>query len=219
MAEAVMIATATRGASRISLTNERSHDEISGLPDKHDEPGETAMPDRRDVFVVYGRDDKHKDFFFDFLRRLQLNPLEFEEAIRLTGSGSPYTGDAVRTALDHAQVVMVLFTGDDLAQLRPELVRDNDGEAERKPAPQPRPNVILEAGMALALDRKRTIIVEVPPLRGISDLHGLNVVRFGKGEPPERNNLANRLETAGCDVKRIGSGWLTLPFPSKPPVS
>lgn len=204
---------ATRGASTISPSSHPT----DGSLDESKKAGETAMPDPRKVFVVYGRDDKQKDFFFDFLRRLQLNPIEFEEAIRLTGSGSPYIGDAVSTALKHAQVVLVLFTGDDLAHLRPELVRDSDGEFEKRPSPQPRPNVILEAGMALALDRNRTIIVEIPPLRGISDLHGVHVVRFGKGEATERNNLANRLETAGCDVKRIGNDWLSLPFPSKPP--
>jgi predicted nucleotide-binding protein len=215
--DGVQGAPVARRVATFSPSGNRDHDKIDDLLDEYEEPGEIIMPDPRKVFVVYGRDDKQKDFFFDLLRRIQLIPIEFEEAIRLTGSGSPYIGDAVSTALKHAQVVLVLFTGDDLAHLRPELVRDSDGESERKPSPQPRQNVILEAGMALALDRDRTIIVEVPPLRGISDLHGLHVIRFGKGEAPERNNLVNRLETAGCDVKRIGNDWLNLPFPSKPP--
>jgi predicted nucleotide-binding protein len=108
--------------------------------------------------------------------------------------------------------VVVLFTGDDLAHLRHDLARPGE-DAERAVQPQPRANVILEAGMALALDRKRTVIVEVPPLRGISDLHGVHVVRFSTGEPAERNKLSTRLKTAGCDVQTSGSDWLTLPFP------
>ena len=76
--------------------------------------------------------------------------------------------------------------------------------------------MILEAGMALALDRDRTIIVEVPPLRGMSDLDGIHTVRFSEGDPTERNSLANRLKTAGCKVDTKGTDWLTLEFPPRP---
>jgi predicted nucleotide-binding protein len=170
------------------------------------------MPDPRDVFVVHGRDMKRVAFFFDLLRRMGLNPMEFDEAIARTGSAAPYIGDVVKTALDEAKAVVVLFTGDDMAHLRHDLAQPHE-DSERTPKPQPRPNVILEAGMALALDRKRTILIEVPPLRGISDLQGVHVIRFGSGDPAERNKLAARLATAGCTVRTTGSDWLTLPFP------
>lgn len=170
------------------------------------------MPDPRDVFVVHGRDSKRVAFFFDLLRRMGLNPMEFDELIERTGSAAPYIGDIVKTALDEARAVVVLFTGDDMAHLRHDLAKP-DEDSEKTPKPQPRPNVILEAGMALALDRSRTIIVEVPPLRGMSDLYGIHAVRFVSGDAVEKNRLAKRLETAGCRVRTTGSDWLNLPFP------
>ena len=172
----------------------------------------TKEVDPREVFVVHGRDVAMNDFFFGLLRALGLKPLEFQTLITRTGSASPYIADVIKTAFNHAAACVVLFTGDELVQLRPEL----DPSSEPKsPEPQPRPNVLLEAGMAVALQRDRTVIVEVPPLRGLSDLGGFHVVRFF-GQPEERNDLASRLQTAGCAVDRSGGHWLSLPFPQSP---
>lgn len=165
-------------------------------------------PNKREIFVIHGRDAAKVQFFFDLMRRLDLRPLEFDELIARSGSGSPYIGDIVRSAFDQAQAVVVLFTGDDLAHIRPEL-----GEVEA-PTPQPRPNVFLEAGMAIALQRDRTIIVEVPPIRPVSDLHGVHVIRFTTGSAEERNKLASRLRTAGCELNSNGQDWLTIKFPT-----
>ena len=178
-----------------------------------DDRKETVSPNARDVFVVHGRDLARKNFFFDLLRRMNLHPLEFDELIARTGSGSPYIGDVVRSAFDQAQAVLVLFTGDDLASLQPDLLGPSDGANERTATPQPRPNVLFEAGMAIALQRERTIIVEVGQLRGLSDLQGIHAVRFTNGTPEERNKLASRLRAARCDVVTDGSDWLNLPFP------
>jgi predicted nucleotide-binding protein len=84
----------------------------------------------------------------DFLRALDVRPLEWEQLVSGTGSASPYVGDVVRRAFDVCQAVVVLMTPDDEARLRPEL-RD-EGEPEEALTGQPRPNVLLEAGMALA---------------------------------------------------------------------
>ena len=40
------------------------------------------MPDKKSV--VHGRDNKLREDFFNFLRCLKLNPMEWSEAIRLT---------------------------------------------------------------------------------------------------------------------------------------
>jgi predicted nucleotide-binding protein len=168
--------------------------------------GVVPEPDPRDVFVVHGRDKKMTSFFFDLLRRLGLKPLEFETLIHRSGSGSPYIGDIVRSGFEYAKACVIIFTGDESAQLREELGAEPAGLS-------PRLNVVFEAGMAMAMARERTIIVEVPPLRGLSDLDGIHAVRFVSGAPSERNALAGRLEAAGCRVERMGNDWLELPFP------
>ncbi len=71
---------------------------------------------------------------------------------------------------------------------------------------QPRPNVLLEAGVALGVDPDHVVIVEVGPLRGASDLDGLNTVRLSN-EATTRYALRNRLITAGCEVAETAD-WL-----------
>jgi len=171
--------------------------------------GARMQPDPQEVFVVYGRDAAMSNFFFNLLRNLGLKPLEFSQLIARSKSTSPYIADVVRIGFEHAKACVVLFTGDDLVQLRPDLGADSL-------EPQPRPNVLLEAGMAIAMQRDRTIIIEVPPLRGLTDLGGIHAVRFTSGGPGERNDLASRLESAGCKIDRTGRDWLELPFPQSP---
>jgi hypothetical protein len=42
---------------------------------------------------------------------------------------------------------------------------------------------------------------------GLSDLGGIHFVYLGD-DPASRNDLASRLETAGCAVDRSGTDWL-----------
>jgi predicted nucleotide-binding protein len=146
------------------------------------------------------------EFFFDLLRRVGLRPLEFETLVARASSPSPYIGDVVRSGFEFAKACLVLFTDDEIAQLRPELGTDVQGF-------QPRPNVLFEAGMAIALQRERTVIVEVHSLRGLSDLSGIHTIRFTAGMSSERNNLMSRLKNAGCEMDTSGRAWLDLPFP------
>ena len=56
---------------------------------------------------------------------------------------------AVQTAIllqGEVQAAVALFTGDDMANLRPDLLKE--GEKPEELTPQPRPNVLLEAGIA-----------------------------------------------------------------------
>jgi hypothetical protein len=75
-------------------------------------------PGINDVMVVHGRNTKARDAMFDFLRALELKPIEWEGAVRAAGGGSPYTGHVVKTAIENAGAVIVLLTADDLAKLR-----------------------------------------------------------------------------------------------------
>jgi len=128
--------------------------------------------------------------------------------VELTASASPFVGDVLTAAFDAAQAVVVLLTPDDVAYMRPDLVRDEDPDYEKNPTPQPRPNVLFEAGMALGLHPDRTVIVEIGRLRPFSDIGGRHIVRFD-GSAAARQALAVRLESAGCDMDRSGTDWLS----------
>lgn len=156
--------------------------------------------DQRAVAVAYGRDDAARQAVFGFLRALGLKPLEWEQLVRETGSAAPYSGEAVERGFAAAQAVVVLFTPDDRAQLDSAL-----GQEEARL--QARPNVLLEAGMALATHPDRTVLVRVGDVALPSNLSGRNFVRLD-GTTEQLAALAGRLEAAQCPVDRTGSEWL-----------
>lgn len=169
---------------------------------------EAGAPNPRAVAVAYGRDGQARAAVFDFLRALGLDPLEWEELVAQTESATPYTGEAVEAAFRIAQAVVVLFTPDDEARLHDELhSASGEPEHERHLTGQPRPNVLLEAGTALATHSDRTLIVEIGAIRPISNLGGRNVVRVD-GSAETLNAAAARLERAGCNVRRDRGDWL-----------
>ncbi|HEX8231367.1 MAG TPA: nucleotide-binding protein [Chloroflexia bacterium] len=168
---------------------------------------ETTPQDTRKVMVVYGRDDDARRGLFSFLRAIGLRPIEWSQAVQAAGEGSPYIGDVLDAAFSIAQAVVVLMTPDDVAYLRPDLQKSTDEPYERTPTPQPRPNVLFEAGMAFGMHRNRTIIVTMGSLRPFSDIQGRHVIRLNNS-PETRRELAQRLETAGCDIDVSGHDWL-----------
>lgn len=162
----------------------------------------------RTVFVVHGRNSQARTAMFEFLRSIGLHPLEWAQVVKATGKASPYVGEVVKTGFSLAQAVVVLFTPDDEAQLRSEFREDGDDEFEAILTGQPRQNVLLEAGMALGIDEDRTVIVEIGKLRPISDLSGRHTIRMNNS-PQRRNELLDRLESAGCSSNRSGTDWLS----------
>lgn len=159
----------------------------------------------KNVMVVHGRNRRARDSVFDFLRALKLNPIEWSEATKATGKGSPYVGEILDAAFKMAQAVVVLFTPDERVELERDLC-SGDAEFERERGQQARPNVFLEAGMALARDESRTILVEVGENRVASDLLGRYTIRLDD-TAQRRNELAQRLRTAGCELDTSGQGW------------
>ncbi|WP_326832806.1 nucleotide-binding protein [Arthrobacter cryoconiti] len=156
---------------------------------------------------MHGRNEPLRKAMFDFLRSVNLSPMEWTTAVELTGEGSPYIGQVLDVAFDHATAVVVLMTPDEVAYLQPRYGH-GENDVETQPAPQARPNVLFEAGMALGRDAKRTVLVEIGEVRPFSDVAGRHAIRLSNA-PASRQALANRLRTAGCSVDLNGTDWHT----------
>lgn len=161
----------------------------------------------REVFVVHGRNHDVRDAMFDFLRALDLKPMEWDRAVALTGEASPYIGQVLDAAFNHAQAVVVLMTPDEVAYMDSKW-SSGEGDDQTEAAAQARPNVLFEAGMAMGRNPKRTVLVEVGELRAFSDLAGRHAVRLSNSAA-SRQALATRLANAGCAVDTSNSDWHT----------
>ena len=158
------------------------------------------------VFVIHGRNEGVRRALFDFLRAIDLKPIEWNEAVALTGKPSPFVGEILDAAMLHAQAIVVLFTGDDQARLKDEFLSANDPAYEKETTPQSRPNVIFEAGLALGKYPGCTILVQVGTLRPFSDIAGRHFIRL-RNSSKSRQELAQRLILAGCEVDLSGTDW------------
>ena len=121
---------------------------VENLPLEPD-VGEIAIEGSADphkVFVVYGRHEAARAAMFELLRAFGLHPLEWRELRAATGKPSPYIGEILDVGFAMSQGCVVLMTPDEEVRLREEFVEE---EVERIVSHQPRPNVLLEAGMAL----------------------------------------------------------------------
>jgi len=151
---------------------------------------------------------KARDALFDFLRSIGLDPIEWSQAVAATGKGTPYVGEILDKMFSMAQAVVVLMTPDDEAQLRAHLRRKDEPSYETELTPQARANVLFEAGMAIGRYPERTVLVQLGPLRPFSDIGGRHVVKFD-GSTQKRQELAQRLLTAGCPANLGGTDWHT----------
>jgi DNA-binding transcriptional ArsR family regulator len=143
---------------------------------------------------------------FTFLRALGLQPIEWSEAVALAPGASPYIGEILDHAFELAMAVVVLLTGDDEARLRPQLSSGPEDKQETILTPQARPNVLFEAGLAFGVHPERTILVELGTLRPFSDIGGRHVIRMSNATEA-RQNLARRLQKAGCEANLLGTDW------------
>ncbi|WP_457187061.1 TIR domain-containing protein [Nocardioides sp. P5_E3] len=174
------------------------------------------MTDRRAVFVVHGRNTPVRDSMFAFLRALGLRPLEWDTAIGLTGKASPYIGEVLDAAFHNAGAVVVLMTPDEVAYLDHRWA-SGPKDDQTNPAPQARPNVLFEAGMALGRNPDNTLLVEVGSVRPFSDVGGRHAIRLSN-DPSSRQSFATRLRGTGLDVDTGGTDWLTVgDFTAEPP--
>ena len=160
----------------------------------------------RKVFVVHGRDTQARDNVFQFLRAIGLHPLEWSEAVKSTGKPNPYVGEILERAFSEAHAILVLFTPDDEAYLRTSLRSENEPNYETQLSGQARPNVLFEAGMAMGGSEDRTILVELGVLRPFSDIAGRHTIKLDNTSQ-RRQELAQRLQAAGCPVNLEGTDW------------
>lgn len=171
-------------------------------------PGTTgADVTRRRVFVVYGRDTELTSRFFDLLRAVDLRPLEWEQLVEATGRATPSLAEVVTRAPHFAQATLVLLSADDIVELHSDLYLAEDKAHERDRGAQARPNVLFELGLAVMAYPGSTVIVEVGNMRPLSDLAGLNVIRFD-GSVHAIRKVLSRLQVAGCAVDYSGTDWL-----------
>ncbi|AVT81057.1 nucleotide-binding protein [Rhodopseudomonas palustris] len=161
------------------------------------------------MFVVHGRDAALNRDMYAFLSSIGIVPMEWNHAIKAAkGGANPIVGDVIREAMEKVQGVMVLLSPDEESKLRSKLATDSD---KRKNLHlrgfQPRPNVILEAGLALGAHSEKTILVQVGEIREISDIAGKHMVNLSNSIP-SRKHLADRLESKlKFKVDLTGTTW------------
>ena len=163
----------------------------------------------REVFVVHGRNERIRQAMFDFLRAIDLKPMEWEHCVRCAKEGAPYVGEVLERALSGVSAVVVLLTPDDLAKLNPQFLTERDEHYERECTGQARPNVLFEAGMAFAMHPEKTILVEFGHTRPFSDVVGRHILRWGR-DGESRYRLMQRLRTAGCIIDPPGTDWMNV---------
>lgn len=162
----------------------------------------------KSVFVVHGRNEALRRAMFALLRAFGLNPIEWVKAIGLTKKPSPYIGEVLDSAFQHAAAIVVLFTPDDEARLKQQFVRPSDPPFEKELTGQSRPNVLFEAGMAYGRSPQHTVLVQVGDHRPLSDLAGRHVLHLNDS-PESRREFATELKNAGCNVDTEGQDWFS----------
>lgn len=164
-----------------------------------DTPASAPNRDLTKVFVVHGRDMRPVTVVRQFLQFLGLQMMSWSEAVALTGQSQPHTYDVVRAGMDGAAAILVIFSPDDLARVKVEYSHA-ENDPDRHLQGQPRQNVLLEAGMAFAIGRERTVFVKTATTREISDIAGFNWVSLN-GVYDSRLDLKRRLTGAGAAVR------------------
>lgn len=161
----------------------------------------TFAANRKAVMVIYGHDKPANDALFGWLRAIGLQPREWSQLIRASGSASPFIGNVLEKALQDVQAVVAFFTPDEYVI----AAAPGDHGTGRF---QARPNVLIEAGMALITHPTRTIITVLGTQELPSDLAGRHYVRLSHTAVEPLHDLAARLHDAGCDTDITGSDWL-----------
>ena len=164
------------------------------------------------VFLIHGRDLNARDQMVIFIESLGLTYLDFDTVSSQLGP-APFIGDIVLSGISKADVVVALFTPDELSVF---YAPDSDSQGEWRW--QPRPNVIFEAGIAFGLAHahtsgairsefpgEKTILVTFgSDVKMFSDLAGIHYVRMDA--PEGKETLRKKLEAVVGPIDRT-EGW------------
>jgi len=159
---------------------------------------EKGTKETRPVFIVYGHKRPELEATKDFLDSLGVHVQDFNDVRHSDTFEGRFVGDVLDHAFAVAQAVIVILTGDDIARIRPGYALP--AERRVRAQPQPRPNVLIEIGMALMSHQSQVILVEFPPLREASDLQGMLRVSFSGNEKEFRRQFKAQLQQKGCAV-------------------
>lgn len=149
------------------------------------------------VFLVHGRDEAAKHSVARFLeRRVGLDVIILSER--------PNRGRSILTKFreeaDGAAYAVILMTGDDEGNLRPQLLAH--GAQQPAPTPRPRQNVIFEMGFFIGQLGVERVCALVPPgVERPSDYDGVVYVEFDNQEGWQRK-LVNELHAADVPVSQ-----------------
>lgn len=173
---------------------------------RHAKAKQRSWPDKKKVFIVHGRLLEARREMGLFVRSLGLEPLNFEE-LSATLGGTPSIADVVTKGMEVAHGVIVLFTAEEFATLRPSLriATDTDLTIKRW---QARSNVIFEAGMAFNRDRKRVVFVEFGSVSLFTDIGGIHILRPTNASSGDRSALRSKLKGMGCAIDSMSSDWI-----------
>ena len=176
--------------------------------------GKTKVRATKDnsMFVVHGRDAKLNQDMYAFLASIGIAPMEWDHAIKAAkGGANPIVGDVIGQAMERVQGVMILFSPDEEARIKPKLASESDKKKGlHLKGFQPRPNVIFEAGLALGAHSDKTILVQVGSVRDISDIAGKHMVHLSDSFA-DRKRLADRLASKlKFKIDITGTTWQTI---------
>ncbi|MEZ4788915.1 MAG: nucleotide-binding protein [Flavobacteriales bacterium] len=157
------------------------------------------------VFIVHGRDHQALAELSKFVRSLGLEVLPFEHVANDKG-GNPFVADVVSEGIQQAELVLVLFTPDELAALY-DPVSGNLARNERSGSRwQARPNVIFEAGIAFAMKRERTALLTLgADVELFSDVSGMHFVNLAN--PGAKQHLRHRMEKMLDRELKVKPNW------------
>ncbi len=158
----------------------------------------------KQIFIIHGHDAPALDTLIRFIKSLGLKHLAFEKVADDLDDANPFIADVVRAGIERADAVLALFTPDEQAALYSSESRNLPGRDKTRW--QARPNVIFEAGVALGIAEKKTILVTLGSNIGLfSDISGMHFIDLTTPNAKER--LRRRLSRVLGTTLKPNRSW------------
>lgn len=165
---------------------------------------QSRTPDKTTVLVVHGWNDHVRNSILDFLNALGLRPIEWDQAVRSLGRRAFLPGAVLDYALESLQAIVVLVSPNEF-ESDEEDSDDSTDDASAITGGR-RPNVLFEAGLALAKEPHRTILVEIVSHRSLEYISEDHLLRLDNSKQ-KRAAFVQKLDSAGCSCDTSGSHW------------